>query len=861
MQNLTRPFAVLTIAFLLPSLAVAGGVVYEDDFERADGPVDGWTVTSGTWEIIDGALVTTATGAESWAWAGDPNVLVEGDLTAEFSVDFGTAPGDVVGNHGGVMVYASQPGFRGDGSINGYTVDWIDRANDRGMRLIRWDNGAPNILVASTPEVLDRPVTWRIEVEGDAIRVFGDDVQVIEVFDATYREGRFGAWAYLNGTQLIVDNVFIEYTPQLVDACFTSSAVAGGAPLTVDFDAACSVALAEIASYEWDFGDGMTGDGAQVSHTFEFPDPYVVTLTVTDIDGNSATAEQSIAVFPGGGDFEDDFARADGPVDGWTVFTGDWQIIDETMIGTSAGGEIWAWAGDPAVATPAVFTLEFDLSFLAVPADAVGRHGGVMICASAPTDRSGAQGNNGYEIDWIDRVDDHGLRVIRVTNGVHALVGQGAQALADPPSAWRIVVGPATIEIWGDDVLLVSVDDATHRGGLFGTWAWANNQQVAYDNFRVSSPELIPCFTSSPASPLAAGVDVTFDSGCTVASGQLTVIDWDFGDGSTASGAVVEHTFAAPGVYEVTLTVETSTGARDSSARTITAFEVLESFADDFERDDGPPDGWTVVRGAWRLEGEALRVEAAIAPEAWIFAGVPPARFEGVESIRFRFEFLVTPFDAVGRHAGVFFFAQNSLPRFSGNSGYTIDWIDRIADQGYRVSVWNNGVETPLLAGTGDLDPGVEWEIEIDGETIRLIVDGEPKAEVVDSTWRAGGVGFWSYFNGQDILIDDVEIGAGGIVDPPRTRFIRGDVDAAGSLQLTDGVAIFNFLFLGGTTPTCMEAADADNDGIVNLTDGIRILNFLFLGGPPPVEPETCGVDTDPIGSPRDIGCESFRSC
>jgi hypothetical protein len=39
---------------------------------------------------------------------------------------------------------------------------------------------------------------------------------------------------------------------------------------------------------------------------------------------------------------------------------------------------------------------------------------------------------------------------------------------------------------------------------------------------------------------------------------------------------------------------------------------------------------------------------------------------------------------------------------------------------------------------------------------------------------------------------------------------------------------------------------DSDANGNVNITDGIYVLNFLFLGGPAPPEPYPgCGVDPD----------------
>ena len=86
------------------------------------------------------------------------------------------------------------------------------------------------------------------------------------------------------------------------------------------------------------------------------------------------------------------------------------------------------------------------------------------------------------------------------------------------------------------------------------------------------------------------------------------------------------------------------------------------------------------------------------------------------------------------------------------------------------------------------------------------------------------------------------------------------DADDNGSIQLTDGIFILNFLFLGGSDPTCDDAADADDSGAIQLTDGIFILNFLFLGGAPPPAPGLdCGEDpADPNDS---LGCETFNGC
>ncbi|MFA7265731.1 MAG: LamG-like jellyroll fold domain-containing protein, partial [Candidatus Nanopelagicales bacterium] len=65
--------------------------------------------------------------------------------------------------------------------------------------------------------------------------------------------------------------------------------------LTVAFDSSGSTDPdGSITSYAWDFGDGRTGSGATVNHTYEAPGSYNVTVSVTD--SRSATAQVSTQV-------------------------------------------------------------------------------------------------------------------------------------------------------------------------------------------------------------------------------------------------------------------------------------------------------------------------------------------------------------------------------------------------------------------------------------------------------------------------------------------------------------------------------------------------------------------------------------
>ncbi|MCZ6795751.1 MAG: CotH kinase family protein, partial [Planctomycetota bacterium] len=85
-------------------------------------------------------------------------------------------------------------------------------------------------------------------------------------------------------------------------------------------------------------------------------------------------------------------------------------------------------------------------------------------------------------------------------------------------------------------------------------------------------------------------------------------------------------------------------------------------------------------------------------------------------------------------------------------------------------------------------------------------------------------------------------------------RFVRGDSDSNGAVNLSDAVRTLLYLFQGAGPVRCPDAADANDDGGINLTDPIFLLNYLFLGGSPPpppfpqegVDPSGDGLDCSP---------------
>ncbi len=84
------------------------------------------------------------------------------------------------------------------------------------------------------------------------------------------------------------------------------------------------------------------------------------------------------------------------------------------------------------------------------------------------------------------------------------------------------------------------------------------------------------------------------------------------------------------------------------------------------------------------------------------------------------------------------------------------------------------------------------------------------------------------------------------IVDFAPVLFIRGDVNADGTLDISDSIGILGWLFFGDRT-RCLDALDVDDSGAVDLTDAVGLLSHLFQGtSAPPPPRRSPGKDPQP---------------
>ena len=83
---------------------------------------------------------------------------------------------------------------------------------------------------------------------------------------------------------------------------------------------------------------------------------------------------------------------------------------------------------------------------------------------------------------------------------------------------------------------------------------------------------------------------------------------WNFGDGSTGSGSLLSHTYAAAGTYQVALTVTDDQGATATTSRAITvtaAPSVVTYASDQFSRVVSAGLGTAPTGGSWTLSDAA----------------------------------------------------------------------------------------------------------------------------------------------------------------------------------------------------------------------------------------------------------------
>jgi PKD repeat protein len=324
----------------------------------------------------------------------------------------------------------------------------------------------------------------------------------------------------------------------------------------VAFDGSGSSDDSAIVAYDWDFGDGGTGTGVSPNHTYATAGLFNVTLTVTDDDGltDSAATNATIEAAP-----LPPTADPDGPYSG-TVGTA---VVFDGSGSADPDGSIvtYAWDfGDGGTGTGVspshtyVVAGSYAVSLTVTDDDGLSDTAATTAnIAETPMEPPVADPNGPYSgtpgsavvFDGSGSVDPDGSIVAYDWD-----FGDGGTGTGVSPSHTYAAAGVYTVS------LTVTDDD-----GQTDTAATTAN---------IAETPMEPP-VADPNGPYSGtvGTAVVFDgSGSADPDGSIVTYAWDFGDGGTGTGVSPSHTYAAAGVYTVSLTVTDDDGLSDTAATT-----------------------------------------------------------------------------------------------------------------------------------------------------------------------------------------------------------------------------------------------------------------------------------------------------
>ncbi len=374
----------------------------------------------------------------------------------------------------------------------------------------------------------------------------------------------------------------------------------------------------DALSFSWDLGDGNTATGSSVTHTYGDAGTYVVSVSVSDGVNTVSDSTTVTAEAPPEGECHVDYVMAN-------AWGGSYQV-DLTI--TNTGTEtIAGYSLDWTLANGAQFASGWNASFNA---------SGSQVTASNPasqwngTLQPGQSGSFGFIGEG-----SFGIPASFVLNGTNCTGGDGGGDVNLPPTAsFSYSVDGLNLSVSGagssdpdGDALTYSWDfgDGTTATGLDATHSYATDGNYTV-TLSVSDGELddstslnVTISTEEPNQPPVAAFSSSVDALCVSVDGSASSdpdgdalsFAWDFGDGSSATGATAEHCYAASGSYDLSLEVSDGT-LDDSASETVTVssgggggnvceFDITNNWGSGFtamvritNNGDTPINGWEV---------------------------------------------------------------------------------------------------------------------------------------------------------------------------------------------------------------------------------------------------------------------------
>ncbi len=301
----------------------------------------------------------------------------------------------------------------------------------------------------------------------------------------------------------------------------------------------------QINSYSWNFGDGGTSTLANPVHIFSTFGTFQVSLTVVNSNGCIHTRTKPVVIKPK-------------PIANFTFSAGAClgsvvSFTDQSFVpsGLSAQIKTWHWDfGDGTTQGPIVF----------------------------PATPHTTHTYNGPGTSFVVRL------TVMTFDSCYNSIEKTVNVVAKPAANFSF----ASNRCENQPVQFTDLSQ-TNGGGSIQTWAWNFGDPASGGNNNSTIQHPVHSFTSAAASPYTVRLIVTNGNGCkdtteisvtvnakpladfeadTVCLGTVTTFNslsgptgtitsylWDFGDGSTSSGATPSHLYATSGVFNVKLIV------------------------------------------------------------------------------------------------------------------------------------------------------------------------------------------------------------------------------------------------------------------------------------------------------------------
>lgn len=451
-------------------------------------------------------------------------------------------------NPGTVRTVSSAAGFN-----NNQWHHVVGQVSSAGMQLFVDGNLVGSRADGNTPRNIDAGV-WRIggdRMSGWASNPTGGyitgQIDEVAVYTAPLTPAQVNAH-YSMGSQGVLPN---QLPTANISATVTGLTVSTSGATSSDPDGS-------IAQWSWNFGDGNTATGVSATHTYAQPGSYTVTLTVTDDRGGVATTTQQVTIEPPNA----------APTASMSVSADGLNATFDGTASTDSDGTITTWAWDFG-------------------------DGGI---GSGPVAHYTYQAAGTYTVRLVV-TDDDGATNVAATRQLTVASTAPTAAFTSDVSFLNVALdasgssdpdGSVASYAWdfGDGTPAGTGKTTNHNYAVPGTYTVS---LVVTDNAGVSSvatQHQVAATEPPNGAPKGAfqtevaGLKVAFDATQSRDSdGQIESYAWEFGDGSTGTGATVNHRYSEAGTYVVKLTVTDDDGATDVVTHEVTVAPIKPTAA------------------------------------------------------------------------------------------------------------------------------------------------------------------------------------------------------------------------------------------------------------------------------------------